>query len=67
MEERLVTLTFEEYLKTNSKEGCEFRLVLKNSDAENLEFYIHPLNRNGDTLDYKVSDNSLKCVSKVAS
>ncbi len=64
-----VLTTLEDYLKANIKEGCEFRLVIKNSvdgNVETPEFYIHPLNRNGDTLDYKVSGNVLECVSQVA-
>lgn len=63
-----VLTTLEDYLKANIKEGCEFRLVIKNSidgNMETPEFYIHPMNRNGDTLDYRVTANGLECVSRV--
>lgn len=63
-----VLTTFQQYLEANTNhDGCEFRLVVKNCPDETTrpEFYIHPLNRDGDTLDYKVSGNSLECTTRV--
>lgn len=39
--------------------GAEFRLVISNDTETQLEGYIHPLGRNGDTLDFILKDNNL--------
>ena len=44
-------ISFEHFLKNNLKEGNEFRLVVTQSDENLVEFYCHPLGRDGQTFD----------------
>lgn len=45
-----MSITFEEFLKNNSKDGNEFRLVVNKHDGV-VEIYCHPSDRNGETYD----------------
>lgn len=68
------TLTFEEFLKTNSERGNDFHLTVVKHDKGVVEFYCHPFNRNGETFDgyvrrdivspKKAIDNLLKIINK---
>lgn len=55
---------FAEYLKENfSKDITEFRLVLNSA----LKLYIHPTNKDGESLDYNIDDNDvITCVTQHA-
>ena len=47
----MVKTEFGEFLKDNSKEGNEFRLVTNLLPDGTMEFYCHPLGRDGETYD----------------
>ena len=54
-------MTFEEFLKQNNPPDS-LRLVVKEPKDKNdqqVRFYIHPKDINGDTLDLKVEGNQL--------
>jgi len=44
-------ILFESFLRENSKDGIEFRLVVSAVRPEAVEFYCHPINRDGTTFD----------------
>jgi CHASE1-domain containing sensor protein len=61
--------TFEEYFQENIRSNptmTEYRLVVQEVGKNKIKIYIHPFNKNGKSLDFEVSSNSLKCVTKHA-
>lgn len=57
-------MTLEQNLRTNaivkdSPCGSDFRLVINQCDKGQIGFYIHPINRDGDTLDFMVVGDTL--------
>ena len=63
MTQKVVDTTLEEYLNNAAPTVTDFKLGLKTNIKGKTEFYIHPFNKNGKTLDFKVSGNSVKCTS----
>lgn len=70
---KLVTTTLEEYLHSElgfdsisglTKTG-EF-LIHVQASKNGTDFYIRPLDKDGDTLDYEVVGNTLECTSEKA-
>ncbi|ALF52240.1 hypothetical protein ACX27_04240 [Nostoc piscinale CENA21] len=63
-----VTTTLEEYLRAHEGKAIDFALRVDfNSHAEGqVSFYIHPVNADGDTLDYKVKGNTVECFTQKA-
>lgn len=57
--------SFEDFLK-QSPTTIEYRLVVKNSTGGKIEFYIHPFNRNGKSLDFEVKENKIRCITENA-
>lgn len=57
-----VKTSFEDYLKSQLDKTCDFRIRAEMVDGH-PKFYIHPMNVDGDTLDYLVSGNQLECVT----
>ncbi len=50
--------TLESYLRRNIKEGViNHAIRVTSGESDDVTFYIHPQNANGDTLDYKVNGN----------
>lgn len=52
--------TFEEYLLHHKEKACDFRIRV-DFTKEKPSFYIHPLDVDGETLDYSVDGNFLNC------
>jgi len=63
---KTVTTSFEEYFKSQPAGTTQFRLVVTKSGKNGVNFYIHPFNKNGKTLDYSVDGNRLKCITQKA-
>ena len=52
--------TLESYLRSAIKRGIrDFIVIATEDDSLNVQFAIHPLNAVGETIDYKVTGNSL--------
>jgi hypothetical protein len=52
--------TLEQYLRENVEKGAIDHSIRATITSEgNVEFYIHPLNVSGDTLDFMVCNNAL--------
>ena len=50
--------TLESYLRRNIKEGViNHAIRVTSGESDDVTLYIHPLNANGETLDYKVIGN----------
>lgn len=62
-----VETTLEEYFLAHQGKSIDFNLRV-NYPAEGsgncLSFYIHPANVDGETLDYKVEGNAVKCITR---
>ncbi len=58
-----VTTTLEEYFRQHEKIASDFMLRPTWVNGQ-LQFYIHPYNVNGETLDYKVNGNTVECVTR---
>lgn len=54
-------MNFEEFLLACLEKGAtEVRLVpVAHDDIERVRFYAHPLNKDGDTVDFEVHENEL--------
>lgn len=64
MNVHLVETTFEDYLRSQMIQGIDFRIrVITRMDGK-LVFYIHPLEKDGETLDFMVEGNKLECVTQ---
>ncbi len=55
-------MTIEQYLKQYGDRRQEYRLVATVDELGITSFYIHPLDRNGDTPVFHVVDNRLSLV-----
>jgi hypothetical protein len=54
-------MNFENYLKDNVNSGIiDFNIRAYYNAKDEITFYIHPRNHNGDTLDFIVKGNELK-------
>ena len=52
--------TLESYLRNGTKNGAyDYAIRATEDESGNVQFYIHPQNADGDTIDYKVTGNSL--------
>ncbi len=52
--------TLESYLRSVIERGIrDFIVIATEDDSPNVQFAIHPLNAVGETIDYKVTGNSL--------
>lgn len=54
--------TFGNYLKDNCtkiEESSEFKLVIKKIKDNEIHFYIHPLGRNGQTMEMITVENMM--------
>lgn len=52
--------TFEQYLHAEIEEGkIDFRIRAQKNANGHVEFYIHPLDKNGDTRDYEVAGDTV--------
>lgn len=62
-----ITTSLEDYLRSQFEEtGMNvFEVGLTHNNDDSVQFVIHPLNRNGVTLDYSVKGNTVECVSQV--
>jgi len=50
----------QQYLEENFRNRkIDFSLRISHSEDGNIQFYIHPQNENGETLDFKVIGNSV--------
>ena len=59
-----IETTLEDYLKSQIPIAVkDFRLRAEVVEG-GVKFYIHPQDVSGDTLDYKVTGNSLECVTQ---
>lgn len=57
-------MTFEEYLSLNfDSDITEFRLVATKSDRGVVDFYIHPLDADGETPYFVVSGDTVMPVA----
>lgn len=57
MDTRMKTL--EQYLKDNTVNGVIDHSIRAQVTPEGVTFYIHPSDRDGDTLDFRVEGNVL--------
>jgi len=57
-EERIMR-TLEEYFKENLKGNVIDFSLRAQETGDGIEFYIHPMNRDGDTMDFSVRGNML--------
>lgn len=54
--------TLDSYLKENFAKGVIDHAIRAHVDDEGwVTFYIHPLNVDGETLDFSVTANNLRC------
>jgi len=51
--------TLEDYLKSASQDGNIFTLVVT-TNPDNIQIYIHPTNRDGETIDLIVKGSKVK-------
>jgi hypothetical protein len=58
-----IETTFEEYLRSQYSKAIDFHIRAEVNE-QGVEFYIHPQDVNGDTLDYRVNGNTLECVTE---
>ena len=57
--------TLYEYLKSNFENGVIDHAIRAHVDAEGwTTFYIHPATVSGKTLDFSVTGNNLRCLTK---
>jgi hypothetical protein len=60
-----VKTSFEEFLKSQPR-CVEYRLVVTKNTKNETEFYLHPFNQNGETLDFSVKGDNLTCITRRA-
>lgn len=66
-ETQLVEVTLEEYINSEIPNGYgEFRLVANRNPDKTLKFYLHPLNRDGETRDFAVNGDEVVCITRIA-
>lgn len=57
--------TLDSYLKENFDNGVIDHAIRAHVDEQGwVTFYIHPLNVSGETLDFSVTANNLRCRTK---
>lgn len=57
--------TLNDYLKENFSNNVLDHVIRAHVDDEGwVTFYIHPLNADGETLDFSVTANNLRCLTK---
>lgn len=59
-----IKTTFEDYLRSEIPTAIKDFRIRATVVNNQVQFYIHPQDVNGETLDYLVVGNSLECISE---
>ena len=59
-------MTLQDYLTREANNGMktEFRIVASKERTDKVTtIYIHPIDKNGQSLDFEIDGNTLRCIS----
>jgi hypothetical protein len=59
-----IDITLEQYFRAHYNRAVDFALRIDFDINNNVRFYIHPLNAEGETLDFSVNGNTVECITQ---